>query len=191
MQAVAARLNVDPKAINYYVGDRDGLLALIAFDIFTDELGNASLPDSSDWQDVLRNYAMALRQAAAQLGPLAHSIRLRDAAGQSGLALVESVLAAVISAGFDAGAARRILVAISDIAFADVLDADLVARHHTHPQVPDLLQAIEGAGNESLPHLREVITHAQQHPHDDSQFGFHLEAFLAGLNAPGASSRTG
>jgi TetR/AcrR family transcriptional regulator, tetracycline repressor protein len=181
MQAVAERLDVDPKAINYYVGDREGLLALTAFEIFNEELSKAPPPEGDDWRDVVRNYARALRHASAQLGPLARSIRLREAASRSSLELVESVLAAIAAAGFEPGDARRILVAISDIAFADVIDIDLVAQHKTHPQVPDLLQAIEGAG-QSFPHLREVVSVAQQSPHDDRQFDFHLESFLSGLD---------
>ncbi|MFI7669437.1 hypothetical protein [Nocardia sp. NPDC049526] len=63
MQAVADELGVDPKALNYYVGDRDGLRELVALDIFESELARVTLPVDRAWQDVAFLYATALRDA--------------------------------------------------------------------------------------------------------------------------------
>jgi AcrR family transcriptional regulator len=181
MQAVAAHLGVDPKALNYHVGDRESLLSMVAFEIFETEFSKARLSFGGQWPDVIRSYAKALREAAAKLGPLIPSVRLRGTRGLASLEDVEVVLEMLAAAGFDTVHARRILVAISDIALADVLDVDLIARNRAHPQVADLLSVIDDADHESFPVLRQVVVDRQAHPHDDGQFGFHLEAFISGL----------
>ena len=73
MQAVAEALGVDPKALNYHVGDREGLRGLVALDVFETELGRVELPADGDWRVVTRSYAAALRDAFTQLGVLAGS----------------------------------------------------------------------------------------------------------------------
>jgi AcrR family transcriptional regulator len=181
MQAVAAHLGVDRKALNYHVGDREGLLSMVAFEIFETEFSKARLSFGGQWQDVTRSYARALRQAAAKLGPFTQSVRLRGTQGLASLADVEVMLEMLNAAGFDTVHSRRILVAISDIALADVLDIELIARNEAHPQVADLLSVIKDADHESFPVLQQVVADRQAHPHDDGQFDFHLEAFIAGL----------
>ena len=63
MQAVAVALGVDPKALNYHVGDREGLRGLVALDVFESELGRVELPADGDWRVVTRSYAAALQAA--------------------------------------------------------------------------------------------------------------------------------
>ena len=101
LQAIAKLLQVDPTTLKYHVGDREGLLTLVALDIFETELATTPIPGTEDWQDAIRSYARALHEAAAKLGPLALSIPLRaSAAVQSSLAHVETVLEALVDAGF-------------------------------------------------------------------------------------------
>lgn len=179
MLAVAAQLGVDPKAIYYHVRDRETLLSLVAFDMFETEFSKAQLSLTGRWQDAISSYATALREAAAKLGPLAPSVRLRGTQGRASFADVEILLTMLTSAGFDIPHARRILVVISDIAFADVFDVDLIARNEAHPQVADVLSVIDD--DDCFPLLRQVVADRQVHPHDDGQFEFHLQAFVAGL----------
>jgi TetR/AcrR family transcriptional regulator, tetracycline repressor protein len=190
MQAVASELGVDRKAVNYHVGDRDGLLGLMAFELFEAELSRLSVPTDSDWQQSLRVYARALRNAAAKLGPLALTVNLRVANGLSSLSHVEAVLESLIDAGFDTHDARRIMVSISDIAFADLVEIDLIARNKVHPQVPDLLAALNDAEEARFPVLRDVVADRRALPHDEGQFDFHLESFLRGLKSPSQNRST-
>ncbi|MCW2521119.1 MAG: Tetracyclin repressor, C-terminal all-alpha domain protein, partial [Mycobacterium sp.] len=44
MQKVADVLGVNPKALNYYVGDRDGLRQMVALDVFESELRRVKIP---------------------------------------------------------------------------------------------------------------------------------------------------
>ena len=76
MQGVADVLGVDPKALNYHVGDRETLRELVAVDAFTVELSRMAIPHGGDWRDVLRGYAAALREAHVALGVLATYFRL-------------------------------------------------------------------------------------------------------------------
>jgi TetR/AcrR family transcriptional regulator, tetracycline repressor protein len=191
LQAIAKLLQVDPTTLKYHVGDREGLLTLVALDIFETELATTPIPGTEDWQDAIRSYARALHEAAAKLGPLALSIPLRaSAAVQSSLAHVETVLEALVDAGFSTTEGRRILVAVSDLAFADVLDEELVSRNKNHPQVRDLLRTIDGTTG-SFPLLRKVVADRQARPHDDGQFSFSIETLISGLALTAGSTEVG
>src|SRR5258708_11542720 len=107
MQAVADVLGVDPKALNYHVGHRDGLRELVAVDAFEVELSRVALPTEGDWRDVLRSYAAALRDATVTLGVLATYFRL-PATGLGALKPVERVLHELVAAGFSVDEAGHV-----------------------------------------------------------------------------------
>lgn len=178
MQAVADELGVDPKALNYHVGDREGLRELVALDVFETELARVTLPVDSDWRDVVRSYTTALRDAVVQVGVLATSVRLPGARGLGTLEPVERVLEALVGAGFDTADARAALTLITETGFSSGLNAVLVAQHHGHPDVPGVIRALQAAGDKELPVLREVVAGRQD---DDDQLEFKMTVILAGL----------
>lgn len=106
MQAVADVLGVDPKALNYHVGHRDGLRELVAVDAFEVELSRVALPSVGDWRDVLRSYAAALRDATVKLSVLATYFRL-PTNGLGALEPVERVLQELVAAGFSVDEAEN------------------------------------------------------------------------------------
>lgn len=101
MQAVADALGVDPKALNYHVGDRDALRELVALDVFESALRRIDVLENLDWRDALRGYARALRDAVVELGVLVTYFRL-PASGLGALEPVEHVLRVMVDAGFTA-----------------------------------------------------------------------------------------
>lgn len=177
MQAVADVLGVDPKALNYHVGDREGLRELVALDVFETELARVTLPVGRDWQAVVRSYAMALRDAVVRLGPLAASIRLPGANGVGTLRPVECVLRALVGAGFSTDDAGRGLTLITETAFSAGLSAVWSAKDPVHPDVPGVISVLQAAGEEEFPLLREVVAGG---PTGD-QLEFSLTVLLVGL----------
>ena len=181
MQAVAGALGVDPKALNYHVGDREGLRALVALDVFASELRRVELPVDGDWRGVVRSYATALLEAFTQLGVLATSFHLPAASGLGALAPVERVLQALVDAGFDVDQAGRALTLITETAYTAGRTAVLVARHRVHPNVPEVANALQSAATDDFPVLRQVLAAREGEGRDTGQLEFDLTVVIAGL----------
>ncbi|BBZ27108.1 TetR family transcriptional regulator [Mycolicibacterium madagascariense] len=181
MQAVAEALGVDPKALNYHVGDREGLRALVAFDVFATELRRVELPADGDWRLVVRSYAAALRDAFIRLGVLATSFHLPAASGLGALAPVERVLRSLLDAGFDVEQAGRALTLITETAYTAGRAAVLVAQNRVHPNVPEVVSALQGAASDDFPVLREVLASREGQTPDHGQLEFDLTVVIAGL----------
>ena len=96
MQAVAGVLGVDPKALNYHVGDREGLRGLVALDVFESELRRVELPADGDWRVVARSFAGAIRDAYLKVGVLAASFHLPAATGLAVIACCDAIVATAI-----------------------------------------------------------------------------------------------
>jgi TetR/AcrR family tetracycline transcriptional repressor len=181
MQAVAEALGVDPKALNYHVGDREGLRALVAFDVFASELRRVELPADGDWRLVVRSYAAALRDAFLRLGVLATSFHLPAASGLGALAPVERVLQALVDAGFDVEQAGRALTLVTETAYTAGRAAVLVAQNRVHPNVPEVASALQSAAPDDFPVLREVLSSREGQAPDPGQLDFDLAVVIAGL----------
>jgi TetR/AcrR family tetracycline transcriptional repressor len=181
MQAVAESLGVDPKALNYHVGDREGLRALVAFDVFASELRSVELPVGGDWRLVVRSYAAALRDAFIQLGVLATSFHLPAASGLGALAPVEQVLRSLVDAGFDVEQAGRALTLITETAYTAGRAAVLVTRNRVHPNVPEVAGALQRAAREDFPILRQLAGARDGAGQDADQLDFNLAVIIAGL----------
>ncbi len=181
MQAVAGALGVDPKALNYHVGGREGLRELVALDVFESELRRVELPADGDWRVVARSYAAAIRDAYLQVGVLATSFHLPAANGLGALAPVECLLQALVDAGFDAVQAGRALTQISETAYAAGRTAVLAAQNRVHPNVPEVADALEHAAAQDFPILRQVVAASGADQDGTDQFDFSLAVVIAGL----------
>jgi TetR/AcrR family transcriptional regulator, tetracycline repressor protein len=181
MQKVADELGVDPKALNYHVGDRDGLRQLVAVDVFESELRRVEMPAGGDWRDVVRAYVHALREAIIKLGVLALSIHLPGAQGLGALGPVESVLEALVGAGLDIDDAGRALTLVTDMAYVAGRDALRSAENPVHPEVPALASALRSAATHDFPVLRQVVAGQAGAVKDEGQFEFNLEVVITGL----------
>ena len=181
MQKVADVLGVDPKALNYHVGDRDGLRQLVVLDVFESELRRVKIPGGGDWRDVVRAYVHALREATIKLGVLAVAIHLPESHGLGALDPVESVLQALVGAGLDIEKAGRTLTFITELAYAAGRDALRMAENPVHPDVPAISTALRSAAADDFPVLRQVVAAKAGAGPDEGQFEFSLELVITGL----------
>lgn len=181
MQKVADALGVDPKALNYHVGDREGLRQLVAVDVFESELRRVEMPAGGDWRDVVRAYVHALREAITKLGVLALSIHLPGSQGLGALGPVESVLQALVGAGLDVDDAGRALTFVTDMAYVAGRDALRSAESPVHPEVPALATALRSTASQEFPVLRQIVAAQAGAAADEGQFEFNLEVVIAGL----------
>ena len=192
MQAVADVLGVDPKALNYHVGGRDELRELVALDVFESELNRVALPDDSDWREVLRIYACALRDAVVELGVLATYFRL-PATGIGALAPVERVLQVLVDSGRSVTDATHILRLVTELGHAAGREAIFEARNRVHPNVPEIVTALTTADAEAFPVLRQVVAAGGDGIGNERQLEFSLNVVVAGLEQvpPAATTAAG
>lgn len=181
MQKVADVLGVNPKALNYYVGDRDGLRQMVALDVFESELRCVKIPGGGDWRDVVRAYVYALRNAIIKLGALALSMHLPGSNGLGALDPVERVLQALVDAGLDVDEACRALTFITDMAYAAGRDALRTAENPVHPEFPHVATALEAAAPQDFPVLRQVVARRTREGPDEGQLEFSIDLVIAGL----------
>jgi TetR/AcrR family transcriptional regulator, tetracycline repressor protein len=182
MQAVADVLGVDPKALNYHVGHRDGLRELVAVDAFEVELSRVALPTEGDWRDVLRSYAVALRDATVRLGVLATYFRL-PATGLGALEPVERVLQELVSAGFSVDEAGHVLRMITEVGHAAGREAVFLSRSRVDPHVAEVATALSGAAEDAFPVLRRVVAARHADGGDGHQLEYSLDVIITGLAA--------
>jgi TetR/AcrR family tetracycline transcriptional repressor len=181
MQKVADVLGVNPKALNYYVGDRDGLRQMVALDVFESELRRVKIPGGGDWRDVVRAYVYALRNAIIKLGALALSMHLPGSDGLGALDPVERVLQALVDAGLDVDEACRALTFITDMAYAAGRDALRTAENPVHPEFPHVATALEATAPQDFPVLRQVVARRAREGPDEGQLEFSIDLVIAGL----------
>jgi AcrR family transcriptional regulator len=181
MQAVADVLGVDPKALNYHVGHRDGLRELVAVDAFAAELARVAIPTDGDWREVLRSYATALRDATVKLGVLATYFHL-PATGLGALEPVERVLQKLVNAGFSVDDAGHVLRLVSDVGHTAGREAVYLSQSREHPYVAELTTALSTAADDAFPLLRQVVDARTTDSSDGQQLDYALDVVIAGLD---------
>jgi TetR/AcrR family transcriptional regulator, tetracycline repressor protein len=181
MQAVADVLGVDPKALNYHVGHRDGLRELVAVDAFAAELARVAIPTDGDWREVLRNYATALRDATVKIGVLATYFHL-PATGLGALEPVERVLQKLVDAGFSVADAGHILHLVSDLGHAAGREAVYLSQSREHPYVAELTTALRTAADDAFPLLRQVVGARTTDSGDGRQLDYAIDVIISGLD---------
>ncbi len=181
MQAVADVLGVDRSAVNYYVGDRDGLLEIVVADLFEERLRQVTLPDDEDWRELLCAYGNAILDGALRLGVAATYFRLDGAGGAAGLALAERVLGTLAQAGFTAADAGRILALIAGLAFSAARTAATMPGTRVHPQTPIAAEALKDRGGD-YPLLCRVVAERESEDAVQRDFEFGLRVVVAGLD---------
>ncbi|MEU8240213.1 TetR/AcrR family transcriptional regulator C-terminal domain-containing protein [Actinoplanes missouriensis] len=178
MQAVAERLGVDRKALNYHVSDRDGLLELVALDALHAEVGETELPAGADWREATRHFAHAMRSGMVRTGALFEYVRM-PVGGLSTLAPAERYAETLLAAGFTAEQASRALGFLAEFVFSSARDAVMTARHGIHPQLAEIRKALDAAPPDDHRTMRRMM--ADQFQPGDAQLEFDLRIFIAGL----------
>lgn len=191
MQAVADELGVDRKALNYHVTDRDGLLRLLAEDVFEATFAEAFQPhfdaagmtDDADWRTAIRTWAVTVRDSMVATGVTTNFFRING----DNLAIFEPaefVLQRFIRAGFDLETAGRGLAFVTHFAMGVGRDIVMERQLGDHPQAQEVRRAFErgDSGGDGYEAFRGLIALEINGPRDiDRQFDFELDVFIAGM----------
>lgn len=182
MQGVADALGVDRKALHYHVTNREGLLELVAVDVFVSEMAQAVMSRHSDWRDLVRSYASAMRDAALETGTLVQYVHIPAIGGSEAFTIAERLLHDLVDAGFNGRDAARTLTLIAQIASTAAKDALLTGWDNTHPQNAEIVAALTESPTGEFPLLRQLATERARSTGDwRSQFEFDLQVVIAGL----------
>jgi TetR/AcrR family tetracycline transcriptional repressor len=189
MQSVADALGVHRKSLHYYVKDREGMLEMVAADVFESEFRRADLPWEGDWRNLFRAAGRAMRAALIEVGALLTYADFRGFAGQESLGVSERILEALVAAGLDLEQAGLAFALLSDLAYCGAREAMIAANEALQleraqqgaPVEPDLRDEIAGAGAEDLPLLRQLIDVRSPAGYRDKQFEFSLSMLIIGL----------
>ncbi|MCK9925339.1 TetR/AcrR family transcriptional regulator C-terminal domain-containing protein [Frankia sp. AgPm24] len=176
LQAVADRLGVDRKAINYHIPGRDELLALVAERSLVAELGQLVLP-LDDWPQATRVFATGLRAALLSSNSLSLYVSTLPSAGV--LRPADQLLHALLGAGFDDAAAGRALTLICAAVFEDARAELLARRFGQHPTEVASRRVLAELPDEALPAIRRVF--ATSHWSRPDSLDFYLETIVSGL----------
>lgn len=190
MQAVADQLGVDRKALNYHVTDRDGLMRLLAEDVFEASFAEAFQPyfdaagvqDEADWRAAIRTWATTVRDSMVATGVASNFFRLNG----DNLAIfqpAEFVLQKMLHAGFDLETAGRGLAFVTHFAMGVGRDIIMERQLGDHPQAQEVRDMFErGTDSEGYEAFRGLIDLEINGPRDiNRQFDFELDVFVTGM----------
>ncbi|MEU9949521.1 TetR/AcrR family transcriptional regulator C-terminal domain-containing protein [Streptomyces sp. NPDC047939] len=182
MQAVADELGVDRKALNYHVTDREGLLRLIATDAFETHFSRVEITSESSWQNAIRAWAVGVRDSMVATGVLAHYYRIQGE-DLSVLRPATVVLERMLAGGFDATAAGRGLIFVTNFAMGVGRDIVLHQQPDGHPQASELRRALAAHADEGGYEALRDLALAGLNDHDDvqAQFDFEVDIFIRGM----------
>lgn len=179
MHAVAARLGVDPKALNHHVGNRENLLRVIAREAFSANFSTVEITAQSPWEDACRTYATGLVDSLIATGGVVGQLPLDDPLIPRALEPTEALLAKWIAAGLELGTAQRALVLLSSICMAFARDF-LQADHEAEPLRHRLLrQALSGRDAAQYENLARISADPVD-TYNRSQLDFSVDLFIRG-----------
>ncbi|GAA4981765.1 TetR/AcrR family transcriptional regulator C-terminal domain-containing protein [Yinghuangia aomiensis] len=180
MQAVADRLGVDRKALNYHVSGREGLLELVAANAFETRFVPFAFAADASWEDCCRRFATAVKDSLVDTGALIEYVRFDGPLGTLTLGPADALVERLVAAGFGIADAGRALDVLSLLAMGFARDVVTARRHGRHPQGPYMEEALarpEAAGFHSL---RRLVAEGVEIG-DEETFRFGLEATVSGL----------
>ncbi len=180
MQAVADKLGVDRKALHYHVRDVRSLRALVAREVYGSELAKLELHPGADWRDLMRSFASGMRVAFLSTGVLTSHVTFPLGGEPAALVSADTVLQALLGAGFGPSEARRALLGLSQLAIAAARDEMLAGDERVHPQSRELARVLAGLPEDKLVALRAVVAHDVPVV-SELDFGFDVDVFIAGL----------
>ncbi|MFV0372635.1 TetR/AcrR family transcriptional regulator [Microbacterium sp.] len=132
MRAVASRMHVTPMALYHHVGDRDGLVRLVA-----DRVGSFIHPETDcvrDWQDRVRAWAGAQYATLREYPGVAAWLMDNGPAGPEAYRLLETLTGTLTDAGFSDSAVARIATLVMSWTFSRIAIEDNAAARERGPR---------------------------------------------------------
>jgi AcrR family transcriptional regulator len=182
MQGVADELGVDRKALHHYVHGREGLLELLAEDVFLTRIGALEIPSDAAWPDACRTFAEGMRQSLVASGALVEHFRTLSRATLAAVRPAEVVLERLLAGGIDEVTAGRALLLLTTVATGFAREEVAAAGAGGHPQVAQFRGMLRETGATDLSVLRR-LDESGFDAYGDAQFAFDVDAVIAAVEA--------
>lgn len=182
MQGVADALGVDRKALHHYVHGREGLLELLAEDVFLTRIAALEIPSDAPWRDACRTFAEGMRQSLVASGALVEHFRTLSRATLAAVRPAEVVLERLLAGGVDEVTAGRALLLLTTIATGFAREEVAAAGAGGHPQVAQFRGMLRETGATELSVLRSLDGSGFD-AYGDAQFAFDVGAVIAAVEA--------
>lgn len=183
MRRLAEALGVQAPSIYWHYADKPALL---------DDIANALLEDvartadkSADFRSVLRRSAGELRHALCARRDGAQVYAGTLVVGDNALRLAESMIGALLAAGFDAGTATRASFSLLYFVLGFVIEEQALGRQ-AGLDPASIGARLEQLGQNRFPALQQAAPHLVE-PDQDARFAFGVDLFVRGLGAPPAA----
>jgi TetR/AcrR family transcriptional regulator, tetracycline repressor protein len=182
MQSLADKLNVDRKALNYHVKDRQSLLQLLARDAFSSGFVGTEVAMAADWQEACRLYARKFTQGVLTLGDLSEHLWFGETLTAWSLEPVEALFGHLFAAGFREETATRLVTMLATLCLGHARDV-IQARHGSERPRPRFLKAaLNDVDTSAFENLRR-ISNLNIDTYNDDQIDFSIEVFIRGALA--------
>ncbi len=182
MQSLAKAMQVDRKALNYYVKDREALLTILAHKAFADEFSPDAIRAAEDWRDASRIYASSFLERALSLGKLSEHLWFDEPLTTWSLEANESLFARFFQAGFTDEAATRLVTMLSTLCLGHARDVIQATGSMEKPRPKALRAALERLNPEKFANLLRILDHGYD-TYGDEQIDFSIDVFLIGAEA--------
>lgn len=179
MQSLADKLNVDRKALNYHVKDRQSLLQLVAQDAFSSRFVGTEVASASDWEDACRRYARKFTQGVLALGDLSEHLWFGEKLTAWSLEPVEALFGHLFAAGFREETATRLVTMLATICLGHARDIIQARNGSERPRPRFLKAALDDADTSAFENLRR-ISKLSINTYNDDQLNFSLDVFIRG-----------
>ncbi len=156
MQSLADSLNVDRKALNYHVKDKQTLLGLVAMDTFQARFSARDVANAPDWEQACRIYGLGFFEGVLGVGGLAEYLWFGGSVAAWALAPSDVLFQQLHAAGFDDETATRLVAALISMSLAHARDATQAAAEGDRPRARALKQALQEADPTAHGHLRRI-----------------------------------
>lgn len=182
MQSLAKAMQVDRKALNYYVKDREALLTILAHKAFADKFSPDAIRAAEDWRDASRIYASSFVERALSLGKLSEHLWFDEPLTTWSLEANESLFARFFEAGFTDEAATRLVTMLSTLCLGHARDVIQATGSMEKPRPKALRAALERLNPEKFANLLRILDHGYD-TYGDEQIDFSIDVFLIGAKA--------
>ncbi|WP_440710641.1 TetR/AcrR family transcriptional regulator C-terminal domain-containing protein [Herbiconiux sp. YIM B11900] len=181
VQAVADRLGVDRATVHHHISDLGTLRELMALDAFAAGFQPVEIAPDATWREACSALAYSMHDAVIAANGHGAYIEL-SATDVVLLEPVEHTLRIMMAAGFDDETAARGLATLASFAAAAAREQLIARRSSGHPQVPELLRALDDPRAAGFTNLRR-LAEADLVGVDDAQLHTSIDLILDGMAA--------
>lgn len=180
MQQLALEIGVDRKTLHYHVENRQTLLRMVAADAFREAVAQHQFTPKDDWRHTLRSFATLTRAAVISAGAWASYVAFENERDLEAVRPAEAAVGSLIAAGLAETDAGRVIALLAELAFASARD-HTVTGGGTHPQEPELEQALKTAPDGEFALIRRLVGAHSSSLGSDEQFAFDVTLIIHGV----------